>query len=254
MQCYWVKQLNTNGIEQMALDEALLDHLEGISLETPFIIARTYTWSTPTLSLGVHQKDMDSQKAYQHYAAQQAIDLVRRPTGGRSILHGEDVSFAFITNSRTLLNGPLDESYCYFMRWVRQSLERLGVPLTVSCETDRRAYMRSALCFETKTPSDLTTLEGQKVAGAAQLRRHKGILQHGAAFVKPFGISAVQFDQSLRNVITEALGDISRLSLKDEQALQGKWDDLKKAYRLEAETTLTRLLMTSGSHLVPASD
>jgi lipoate---protein ligase len=253
-QWYWVNHLVDSGTRQMALDEALLQWIQE-EVTQPVIIARTYCWHVPTLSLGVHQKGASASSAYAFYSLNGEIDLVRRPTGGRAILHGEDISFSFVTNVPELLNASLHDSYCYFTKWVKEALINTGVPLEEACDGSNRDYVRSSLCFETKMPTDLVARTGEKVAGSAQLRRQGGILQHGAAFLKPFKIESVMFDAALQKTVTQALHqEPILLNPSEEQGLQMIWQTLQARYSAEAEQTLTRLATTSGSHLLPASD
>jgi lipoate-protein ligase A len=245
---YWMNPLHSDGSKQMALDEALLEWVRHQPM--PVIIGRTYTWKPTTLSFGVHQSDKSIQRACEAYTPTHYPALVRRPTGGRAILHGTDVSFAWITNLPELLKLPLIDSYCKLMEPVRHAMDHLGIPLRRACHSGGRDYLASSLCFETQTPSDLTTLDGHKVAGAAQLRRHGGLLQHGAAFVQPFGVSANALDRMLRMVFNEELGKASTmLEPDDEEDIYALWQALISHYKAEAE----RLLTTSGSHLLPAS-
>ncbi len=253
--CKWLWQphLNASGTRQMALDEALLTWAQQLH-DAPLIVARTYSWARPTLSLGVHQKGKSERQAGQAYLTDETTDVVRRPTGGRAILHGEDVSFAFVTNHPALLAMSLNDSYCFFTKWIKQALLDCGVPLQTTCQTDTSDYMRSALCFQTQTPSDLLAEDGQKVCGSAQLRRQHGILQHGAAFVQPFGIAATQMDSALQSVITKELGQEPALFDLEAPTFQSLWQSLELNYASEAKSIRERLATTSGSHLVPASD
>lgn len=252
----WIPHCCDRGIAQMALDEALLEWVRSPGADGAMVITRTYQWQEPTLSLGVHQHDRDTQRAYTHYADGQKLAVVRRPTGGRSILHGRDVSFAFVTNHPALLKMSLDESYCFFTTWVRNALESLGVPLVAACTDDKRAYLRSPLCFDTQTPSDLLTPQGHKVAGSAQLRRQNGILQHGAAFLNPFDIDALQFDAALQQAIASSLNQSPPVVLNPgtTEGLSRLWQTCQRAYTQESEQIAARLSITSGSHLAPASD
>lgn len=250
----WMPVINAIGVEQMALDEALLHWVQ--EQTTPYLIARLYTWQTPTLSLGVHQSPQSIAQAYQQYSARMSdMALVRRPTGGRAILHGEDISYAFVTNVSDLLKLSVENSYCVFATWIRRALENASVPLTPSCSSDKRGYTRSALCFETHTPSDLLAQDGKKVSGAAQLRRQGGLLHHGAAFLKPYGLDATPFEAHLKAVMQADLQrSPSLLDIAGEPALQAKWTHFKTCYTAEVETIWAKLSTTSGSHLVPASD
>ncbi len=180
----------------MALDEALLEFVQEQSRDAdiaaevrPLLIVRTYTWEEPTVSLGVHQQDTDFgplTKAYQRSEGCIPKAWVRRPTGGRAILHGQDVSFSFVTNVPDLLAMSVQESYNVLTEIVMMAFKELNVPVLVSEEESGRAYVLSSLCFETQTPSDVLDTEGNKIAGSAQMRKQGGLLQHGAAFLSPY--------------------------------------------------------------------
>lgn len=161
----------------MALDEALL--CEVMTQTEPVFIVRTYRWVCPTLSLGVHQPEKDISGLLERYGKP---DIVRRPTGGRAILHGEDISFAFITNQPELLKLSVNASYCELIQHIKAALIQMNINVADSCEESSHAYTRSAVCFETLTPSDLTLTDGRKIVGSAQCRRAGGMLQHGSIF------------------------------------------------------------------------
>ena len=124
---FWIPPFAGNGHSQMALDEALLEWVRMHPL--PTLVTRVYTWSQPTLSLGVHQSDRSGREALLQYPPLRPGQLVRRPTGGRAILHGDDVSFAFATNAPEILKLSLNDSYCLLMGWVHEALDALAVPL-----------------------------------------------------------------------------------------------------------------------------
>src|SRR5690242_8014870 len=110
----------------MALDEALLETIR-IQPE-PVVLVRTYLWAEPTLSLGVNQQARDVRYLLEHYGSQD-LAIVRRPTGGRAILHGEDISYAFVTNEATLLKQRLKDSYCVFAKIFQAAVARLSLPV-----------------------------------------------------------------------------------------------------------------------------
>ncbi|NJN62645.1 MAG: hypothetical protein HC795_15030 [Coleofasciculaceae cyanobacterium RL_1_1] len=72
----WVPPIVADGLTQMAIDDWMIDRVR--QGHPP--ILRFYTWSHPTLSLGFHQKQIPT--------VPNSIPLVRRPTGGRAVLHG----------------------------------------------------------------------------------------------------------------------------------------------------------------------
>ncbi|MBY0403890.1 MAG: hypothetical protein K2X66_08320, partial [Cyanobacteria bacterium] len=191
-----------SGIYQMAMDELLLDFVR--EHPQPIFIIRTYQWNTPTLSLGVHQSDRDLNALIQKFCPQQkaeSLQWVRRPTGGRAILHGEDISFAFISNEPKRLQHSLKQSYQDFTSFIEKTLAQLGIDLHPATPKSANQYASAASCFETQTPSDLLNAKGQKLCGSAQLRRAGGILQHGSTFLKPYGIGYSAFHQCLKEQI-----------------------------------------------------
>ncbi len=249
----WVSGAET-GAFNMALDETLLEWAR--SLPTPALIVRTYGWCAPTLSYGVHQREQEILKLLKSYSPKGGSSItavVRRPTGGRAILHDKDISFSFITNCPEICQMSLKESYGFLMGFVRRTLNSLGVSLTTSNASDR-GYTLSPLCFETETPSDLLDVQGKKVAGCSQLRRNGGILQHGAAFLTPHGVSRTLFSQALFQEVACYYGQkhIAFLSFKKtewESILYGRIEELCR----ESAGILEKASTTTGSHLKPAS-
>jgi lipoate---protein ligase len=159
--------LRAGGGAQMALDGGLLR-------EAGAVVARRYTWAPPALSLGKFQR-LDAVPGL-------PFDLVRRPTGGRAVLHGEDFewSFAVVFPAGSLGEGSqaaaVTTPYDLVSRAFAASFEELGVHLDGGRATP---YQRSALCFATALRHDLFA-RGEKVAAIAQARRGGRALVHGS--------------------------------------------------------------------------
>src|SRR5262245_47159191 len=83
-----------DGVSNMAIDAALLDEVE--ASREPKTILRFYQWVRPTVSLGRSQKIESSIDA--NYCAANGIDIVHRPTGGRAVLHDDELTYAVISN------------------------------------------------------------------------------------------------------------------------------------------------------------
>ncbi len=237
----------------MALDELLLEHVR--SQEEPILVVRTYQWVMPTLSLGVHQANRDMNKLFQLYGLdaslyRQCWDLVRRPTGGRAILHGEDLAFSFITNMSAYLRLSLHESYGLLMAFVQQALASAGHVVLSSDEHSGKAYLRSAVCFETQTPSDLVDPTGKKRVGSAQLRRQGGILQHGSIFYSPKEYPVAELTPLLFQAVQAAYATTPMVAFPtDTLALTER----VHAYNKESGEIVAKACTTAGSHFVPAS-
>jgi len=139
---------------------------------------RFYTWQPAAISLGYHQKRFP--ETWQQLAQAGTLDLVRRPTGGRAVLHQGDLTYAVILSGVTGKRLAVYEHICEFLiaGW-----KRLGIPLFYGQQG--RGYREVANCFQTATGADLVTSAGEKLIGSAQLRRGNTILQHGSMQLHP---------------------------------------------------------------------
>lgn len=163
--------LDAPGKLQMALDQWLFDqHCQG---SQPSIL-RFYTWSPPAISLGHHQRHWPT--AWNSLP----LDLVRRPTGGRAVLHQGDLTYAVITSGFT---GNRMQAYREICEFLIQGWRSLGVELSYG--TAGRGYIHNPNCFGTATGADLILSNGVKLIGSAQLWRHQTVLQHGSISLNP---------------------------------------------------------------------
>ena len=168
--------LQTSGQIQMKIDQWLLEQ-HRLGAHPP--VLRFYTWESPTISLGYHQRRWPAswnQLTWQ----EMPIPLVRRPTGGRAVLHQGDLTYMVITSE---LMGKRLEIYQTICEFLIEGWRSLGINLHYG--TDGRGYIHNPSCFGTATGADLVTAEGYKLIGSAQLRRGKAILQHGSIRLEP---------------------------------------------------------------------
>lgn len=187
-----------NGAEQMDVDDAAFQALAAVPASEQLLLwVRCYTWTPATWSIGKLQKESSllTQLTQGH-------PVVRRPTGGRAIFHDNDISFMFATNHPDLLRLSVKQSYCVFLDWLKQTLVALQVPLSSTC-SESSAYQVSELCFDTHLPSELLSENGDKLCGMAQARQKGALLQHGAAFLAPWGISPKAFQVQLFKTIQQ---------------------------------------------------
>ncbi|MGK7921084.1 MAG: lipoate--protein ligase family protein [Trichodesmium sp.] len=175
---FWrlIPLLTTTGKLQMAIDKWLLDqHLQGKIPPT----LRFYTWEPIAISLGYHQRRYPEH--WQHLTRQnKPVDIVRRPTGGRAVLHQGDLTYSLITSG---LTGSRMESYRAICEFLIQGWRSLGVELSYG--TAGRGYIHNPNCFGTATGADLILPNGAKLIGSAQLRKNGAILQHGSMILAP---------------------------------------------------------------------
>lgn len=180
MQQRW-RFVNTGNGEpafNMALDEALLlCHAAGAAPPT----LRVYGWCQPTLSLGYAQ---DARHEIDLAACQaQGVAVVRRPTGGRAVLHDQEVTYSVVMPTCTGA-GPntLTAHYQRIGQALAAALQHLGLPVRLARPQVRagtRHTMASAACFAALSRYELS-VDGKKVVGSAQKRTRRALLQHGA--------------------------------------------------------------------------
>jgi len=164
-----------DGSANMAYDEAILRAVAcGAQLPT----LRLYAWRVPTLSLGYAQPSADVD--FERLTAR-SWDAVRRPSGGRAILHADEITYSVaLPETHPLARGSVTESYRRLSAALIAALRLLAPELPL--EADRRherVGTPNAICFE--VPSDYEiTAHGKKLIGSAQMRKYGGVLQHGA--------------------------------------------------------------------------
>jgi len=142
--------------------------------ETVFSI---YSWIRPTLSFGRNQPASGLYDVEKIRAA--GIDIVRRPTGGRAILHDREVTYSV---TASLANaGPLREAYSRINLILQTGLSRLGV-FAETASTTQRPLPGVRSCFETPAEGELV-VQGCKLVGSAQWRNERALLQHGSILV-----------------------------------------------------------------------
>ena len=164
------------GAWNMAVDEAILESV-GAKLAAPTL--RLYAWQPPCLSLGYAQPVSDVDLPALDRSGWQ---LVRRPTGGRAILHTDELTYAVIAplHEERVAGGVL-ESYRRLAQALLMALQLLGL----SAQSNSKyplppgIQQNGAVCFEVPSNYEIT-VNGKKIIGSAQARRLSGVLQHGS--------------------------------------------------------------------------
>ena len=160
----------------MATDEAILEAVgQGSALPT----LRLYAWNPACLSLGYSQPISDVD---QDLLRQSGWDIVRRPTGGRAILHTDELTYAVITPlNEPRVSGGILESYRRLAQALLEALHLLGLPAQTAHKYPIAPGSQpdGAVCFEVPSNYEITA-NGKKIIGSAQARRIYGVLQHGS--------------------------------------------------------------------------
>ncbi len=160
----------------MAVDQAILEHTHrGESKPT----LRLYSWNPPCLSLGHAQpfKDVDVERL-----KSRGWDVVRRVTGGRAILHTDELTYS-VTGSadEPVLAGGVLESYNRLSKALLHAVRALSLPVEVKEyeSVGHASSVTNPVCFEVPSTYEIT-VNGKKLIGSAQARKKEGVLQHGS--------------------------------------------------------------------------
>jgi len=157
----------------MALDHALADVLpqgEGV--------LRFYAWDPPTISFGRNEPVAG---LYDRPAAAAAgLGFVRRPTGGRAVLHADEVTYCVVVPARAL--GGVRSAYRTIHEGLVTGLRSIGVPAAVAAGGTVLAP-DAGPCFQTPAPGEVVG-GGRKLVGSAQARVGGVILQHGSVILR----------------------------------------------------------------------
>lgn len=160
------------GSYNMAIDEAImLSVAKNVSKPT----LRLYAWQPLCLSIGYGQRirDVDLTRLDKY-----GWDIVRRPTGGKAILHGDELTYSVsLPKDHELAQGDIVESYRLISEALMRALQYLGL----SPASEKQSKGNTGLgpvCFEVPSHYEITS-NGKKLIGSAQVRRREGILQHG---------------------------------------------------------------------------
>jgi lipoate-protein ligase A len=165
-----------NGAWNMAVDEAILK----VSAQNEtFPTLRLYAWEPACLSIGYAQpsSDVDINRLKSN-----GWEIVRRPTGGRAILHTDELTYAVIApHSELRLAGGVLESYQVLSEALLRALHLLNIPAKAITQPQVQADndANGPICFEVPSNFEIT-FNGKKLIGSAQARKKEGILQHGS--------------------------------------------------------------------------
>ncbi|MCY3903871.1 MAG: biotin/lipoate A/B protein ligase family protein [Caldilineaceae bacterium] len=169
-----IEESPRSGAANMAVDEAIAEAAADGAVPPSL---RFYRWHLPTVSLGRHQKAADVDEAQ---LATRGYDLVRRTTGGRAILHTDELTYSVagpVTDP--LMAGGVMDAYLRFSNALLSGLEVLGLVANKAGARTRTPRDLSAVCFEAPSAYEITA-GGLKLMGSAQSRRKGYVLQHGS--------------------------------------------------------------------------
>ena len=155
----------------MAVDVALMARAE----ETGEAVFRVYGWSQPTLSFGRHETVRD--RFDSAALAARGYDAVRRPTGGRVLLHDGDVTYSVTAPASD--TEPVHEAYARINAMLSAALGRLGVDAAPAAPARPERRPGRDTCFAAPSAGELV-VDGRKLVASAQRRDSGALLQHGS--------------------------------------------------------------------------
>ena len=243
-----VDEAPRSGAANMALDQAIAE-AAARGEQAPTL--RFYQWAPPAVSLGRHQaySELDAARI-----AALGYDIVRRPTGGRAILHVDELTYSICAPaSEERVQGTVMDAYLRLSRALLRGLNTVGLTAADKAPGHVRSGKNvSAACFEVPSAYEIT-VDGRKLIGSAQSRRAGYVLQHGSLPLRgdiTRLIDVLALDESESTRLRELLGArattlSSALRLADDAAAssfdavsqqlrQGFADELQLTFRTAA--------------------
>lgn len=212
------------GADNMRLDELLLERaVNGERVPT----LRLYTWDPPAVSLGRFQ---DRETAVKAEACRRlGIDIVRRTTGGRAVLHQQELTYSVVSlTDNTLFPQDVLGTYKVIAMGLLAALRNLGIEAEMVSRSNRHAGLvkkkaKDPSCFSSPSWYELL-VNGKKIIGSAQRRVSGAFLQHGSILIKR--------DPALEAAVIPGGGGGAVTSICDTLGRDVSRDEVKKAFMI----------------------
>jgi lipoyl(octanoyl) transferase len=159
------------GSWNMAVDDVLMESVRLGGAPT----LRLYAWDPPCLSFGRNQPALDRYPREELAAA--GVDIVRRQTGGRAVLHDQELTYTVVAPAR--LFGSAREAYRTINDVFVRALQMLGVEASVHATAEAAPLLSTTPCFAEPAAGEVVA-DGRKLIGSAQVHRAGVLLQHGS--------------------------------------------------------------------------
>ncbi len=171
----YVKFATYTGKENMQIDSDLLDEAIEKQLQEP--IFRLYAWKPRCISLGRNQKE--------EFLGDVKEDVVRRLTGGRALLHDDEITYSYVSPVSIIPDGEIiASSYKYISGILIDFFKTLGIELEFGGgksggkAENKKVSTKFDYCMLISTGADVC-YQGKKIIGSAQYRKQGYVLQHG---------------------------------------------------------------------------
>jgi len=156
----------------MAIDEAILI---GLREKKSSPVLRIYRWVPPTITIGYFQSIKDINVSL---CEKDGIGIVRRLTGGRAVLHNEELTYSILFSDEDFQPFRKKDIFVFIARCLINALETVGILSQIAQKT--KGDLRSANCFASPAQYEVESSNEGKLIGSAQLIRDGVVLQHGA--------------------------------------------------------------------------
>ncbi|MCC7195185.1 MAG: hypothetical protein IT356_06490 [Gemmatimonadaceae bacterium] len=171
MRWRWLESPDATGAEQMAVDAGLMV----LARETGEAVFRVYGWDRPTLSFGRHESVAG--RFDPAFLDARGYGAVRRPTGGRVLLHQDEVTYS-VTAPET--DGEsIRAAFDRINTLLADAIASLGVRPAPAAPAARERRPGADACFAAPSAGELV-LDGRKLVASAQRREAGALLQHGS--------------------------------------------------------------------------
>ena len=175
----WISDGHHPAKWNMQVDAALLADCEQGRIPPT---VRLYGWSEPAITVGYSQKaeaELDIERC-----RELGIAIVRRPTGGRALLHHRELTYAVVAPvSLAPFNRGLKATFSAVSEALLVGLQGLGIAGDINTDKQRSGFARSPACFASLNHCEIT-VDGKKLVGSAQKRTSKAFLQHGSLIIE----------------------------------------------------------------------
>jgi len=171
----YLSPLKSSGPDQMAIDLFLLE--KSFTKKNFHMALRFYTWDGDWLSIGKNQKDIPL--SWLKLLKNQKLQIVRRPSGGKAVLHSKGLTYALIWKYPPKNK---KESYLKTTQWLKDGLKKAGVELSFGSQSEN---LFNSNCFASSTLADLVDKDKNKHIGNAQYWKKGHLLQHGEILIEP---------------------------------------------------------------------
>ena len=172
---FYLNPLKLTGPEQMAIDLFLLE--KSFTEKNFHMALRFYTWDGDWLSIGKNQKELPL--IWLQLLKQKKLKIVRRPSGGKAVLHSKGLTYALIWKYPPKNK---KESYLKTTQWLKDGFKKAGLELFFG---NQPVTISNSNCFASSTLADLVDKDKNKHIGSAQYWRKGHLLQHGEILIEP---------------------------------------------------------------------